>query len=192
MIRLEGTEYGAGRVGVVFAHERPRSQDAWAPIALEAAAKGFHALTLNFRGYGVSGGSRSDLGLIDLDVEAAVAYLRSAGASKVVLVGGSMGGTACLVAASRADVDGVVAVSAPAKFMGLDAAAVVSKLEPPALFVAGAQDQPYADDARTMARRTLEGSQLEIVPGAGGHASELLSIERIRTLILDFIDKNGR
>lgn len=193
-IRLEGVEYGSGAFGVVFAHERPASQDAWTLIAQQVAAKGFHALTFNFRGYGISEGSRADLGLIDLDLEAAVKFMRSLGATKVILVGGSMGGTASLVAASRVPVDGVVAVSAPAKFMGLDAAAAVPKLTVPALFIAAAGDASAAEDARKLSA-LREGQVREIVVGESGHASELLrgaKGQQVRSRILAFVSEHGR
>jgi pimeloyl-ACP methyl ester carboxylesterase len=193
-IRLEGVEYGSGSFGVVFAHERSASQDAWTLIAREAAGKGFHALTFNFRSYGVSEGSRTDLGLIDLDLEAAVKFLRSLGASKVVLVGGSMGGTAALVTASRIPVDGVVAVSAPVLFEGLDAKAAVPKLTAPALYIAADGDASAAADARTLTGLRAEQAR-EIVVGSSAHASELLGGPKgvaVRSRILEFIQENGR
>jgi pimeloyl-ACP methyl ester carboxylesterase len=193
-IRLEGVEYGSGDFGVVFAHERPASQDAWTLIAQEAAGKGFHALTFNFRGYGLSEGSRGDLGLIDLDLEAAVKFIRSLGVTKVVLVGGSMGGTAALVVASRTPVNGVVTVSAPASFEGLDARAAVPKLTIPALYIAADGDTSAANDARALTGLRPEQAR-DIVVGSKEHASELFRGSQgvaVRSRILEFLKEHGR
>lgn len=189
-IRLEGVEFGSGPFTVVFVHEQTASQDAWTQIAREAAEKGFRALTINLRGFGVSEGRRTDLALSDLDVEGAVKYARASGAVKVFLVGGGVGGTASLAAATRAPVEGIVAVSAPVKFRELDGTATVPKLEIPVLYIAAADDTSAANDARALT--ALRGDQVrELVTGAG-HASQLLSGEKgqqIRKRILEFIEE---
>jgi uncharacterized protein len=93
-----------------------RRKPAYARLA-DGLARRLSVLSLDLRGHGGSAG-RSTLGDREAeDVLAGVAWLRGFGHQRVVLLGMSMGGTAVLHAASRgAEVDGVIAVSAPARF----------------------------------------------------------------------------
>jgi len=97
-----------------------------------------------------------------------VVALRSGGATKVVLVGASMGGTGVLAAAGLVapPVDGVVSLSAPAEFAGVDAASAVANLDVPVLFVAAADDGQFGSDARDLHAATrAEERKLVLVPG---------------------------
>ena len=70
------------------------------------------------------------------------------GATRIALVGASMGGTACLVAASREgqDIDAVVTLSAPTGFEGLEAGPdVLAEVEAAKLFIAGHADTAAAE-----------------------------------------------
>lgn len=82
------------------------------------AAKGDGVLALDFRGHGLSGG-RSSVGRDEhLDLDAAVAEARAAGAGRVVVLGFSMGASVALrhaaLGAHRPDV--VVSVSSPSRW----------------------------------------------------------------------------
>ncbi|MFI1709497.1 alpha/beta hydrolase [Streptomyces griseoruber] len=83
----------------------------------EAFARHGAVVTFSFRGHGRSGG-RSTVGDKEvLDLEAAVAWARSLGHTRVVTVGFSMGGSVVLRhAALHRGVDAVVSVSAPARW----------------------------------------------------------------------------
>jgi uncharacterized protein len=93
-----------------------RRKPAYARLA-DGLADRVSVLALDLRGHGGSSG-RSTLGDREAeDALAGVAWLRRYGHRRVVLLGMSMGGTAALHAASLgAEVAGVVAVSAPARF----------------------------------------------------------------------------
>lgn len=109
----------SGAVLLVHGFAANRRKPAYARLA-ESLAEVAPVLTIDLRGHGGSGG-RSTLGDQEArDVEAAVTWLRRVGHDRVVLVGASMGATAVLHAASLgaagADVAGVVAISAPARF----------------------------------------------------------------------------
>jgi dienelactone hydrolase len=82
------------------------------------------------------------------DLVAAVAELRHRGVTKVALVGASMGGSAALIAATRAQpaVDAVVELSGEANptsllHIPLNAKAAVQQLTVPAMFVVANLDQ---------------------------------------------------
>lgn len=184
-IRLEGATWGSGKTAVVFAHGYPASMDAWAPFARTIAGRGFLALTFNFRGYGLSEGTK-DPSRADLDLEGAVEKAKAMGATRILLVGASMGGTAALVVGSRMVLAGIVAVSAPAEFRGLDASAAVRTLKAPVLFIAGERDpNGAADAARMLARAAPEPKEAAIVEDASAHGTELLEGETARRVTND-------
>jgi pimeloyl-ACP methyl ester carboxylesterase len=118
---LSGTLFGVGGVGVVLSHMRPVDQTAWHAFAQTLADNGYQALAYDFRGYGKSGGTQ-ELGKIDRDVRAAVEFLRSQDAQHVILIGASMGGTASAKVAGPVGADGLVVLSGPQSFEGLNVA----------------------------------------------------------------------
>jgi len=134
------TAPGPLRKAVVLAHERPKDQTAWREFARELAAAGYHALTFDFRGYGETGGS-VDIAKIDVDLEAAVRFVKSREYPLVYVIGASMGGTAALKVAARQDLAGVATLSAPASISGLDATADAPRIAEPKLFMAARGDE---------------------------------------------------
>jgi pimeloyl-ACP methyl ester carboxylesterase len=170
--RFGGTKPGR-RTAVVLAHMSVGDLCQWVPYSRALARQGFFAFPFDFRGHGFSEGQELH-SRAGADVEAAVRAVRRLGARKVVVVGGSLGGIAALVAAPklRSLVAGVVAVSAPAAISGeLNAVPAVSRIRVPTLYVAAEQDQnpPYdfAADARKLhdATGTTE-KRLELVSGS--------------------------
>ena len=102
---IVGDVYGQGERGVVLAHGGRFDKESWATQARELAEAGFRVLAIDFRGYGDSRGpGQSDpmSAPLELDVLAAVRYLRTDGAKWVAVVGGSMGGWAAANAAAGA------------------------------------------------------------------------------------------
>jgi dienelactone hydrolase len=59
-VALQATYFSPGRPGpgILLLHQCNRDRASWAPFATEAAARGYHVLTLDYRGYGESGGDR--------------------------------------------------------------------------------------------------------------------------------------
>lgn len=91
----------------------------------EALARRFTVFSFDFRGHGTSGGFSAFGAREDLDVDAVVGHARSEGFGRVATFGGSMGGIAVIRhAALHGGVDGVVAVSTPARWDGHHTAAV--------------------------------------------------------------------
>jgi pimeloyl-ACP methyl ester carboxylesterase len=167
--RLVGLLLGKGTRGVVLAHQFRSNLCEWLPTARVLVKSGYRVLAFNFRDYGAGGA-------IDLDVAAAGRALTSRGVQKLYVAGGSMGGTAALVAAPKLAprLAGVISLSGPAHFQALDAAAAVAQLTVPVLFIASADDSPFADDARALfAAAPGPDKQLEVVPGSAHGASIL-------------------
>jgi pimeloyl-ACP methyl ester carboxylesterase len=194
-ITLGGHLYGSGNWGVVLSHMYPTDQTSWTAIAERLAQEGYLVLTYDFRGYGESGGSK-DIAQIDRDVFAATNYLRVAGASDIVLVGASMGGTASLKAAttfqamSSVRLAGVVTLSAPVEFQGLSAAGSVPQLVVPLLLIA-AENDVGAEGARKLEELSGNKGDIQIVPGSD-HGTDLFSgaqADRVWQLLLDFLQQ---
>ncbi len=118
-IELRGRLVGQSSTGVVLAHMFPADQSSWWDFAQILADNGYMALAFDFRGYGESDGEK-ELDLIHRDVEAAIEFLQEESATRIFLIGASMGGTASLKVAERQGVRGVISLSAPSEFAGLD------------------------------------------------------------------------
>jgi pimeloyl-ACP methyl ester carboxylesterase len=199
-IRIEGRLFGEGRVGVVLGHQIDGDQTDWWDFAEQLAGEGYAALSINFRGYcpGDEAGCSDDAGTEEAwrDLVAGATWLRRHGVQRVALIGASMGGTAAVLAASRAgsDVDGVITLSAPSDCCGMVVTrGDVEAVKGPMLFVAGRFDGDLPASARRLAR--WAGSSGEIVILASGeHGRDLLGglatpqVQRRTTeLILDFL-----
>ena len=186
--QLSGHVFGTGSVGVVLSHMRPADQESWWPFARVLRDKDFQALTFDFRGYRDSQGE-VDISAIGTDVEAALNFLKDRGASRVFLVGASMGGTASLKVAARTDVAGVVTLSAPPSVDGVDATPDLRDISAPKLFIAARDDGFYARSASLFEQRTDEPRERHLVEGAA-HGTDMLSGDsgpRAQGLILDFL-----
>jgi pimeloyl-ACP methyl ester carboxylesterase len=174
-ITIRGHLFGSGDTAVILSHMRPNDQRAWFDFARELADQGFTALTYDFRGYGETGGDK-DLGLIDRDLTAAIAFMEERGYTRIYLVGASMGGTASLVVAAREDVAGVVAVSAPARFEGLEAGAAVANIDEPKLFIASIDDGDAFTSLQSFNQAASEPKD-DLTFEGGAHGTELLESE---------------
>jgi pimeloyl-ACP methyl ester carboxylesterase len=125
-VELRGHRLGRGDAAVVFCHGFLgwHRKGSLVPFQEELARR-FAVYSFDFRGHGASGGVSAFGGREDLDVDAVVRRARSEGFSGVVTFGGSMGGIAVIRhAALLGGVDGVIAVSTPARWDGHRSAAV--------------------------------------------------------------------
>jgi pimeloyl-ACP methyl ester carboxylesterase len=190
-VTISGHLYSSGgpkRKVVVLAHEFPTSQKAWTAFARELAAKGIDALTFDFRGYGETGGSK-DTAKIDRDLESAVRFIRSRDYAQIYVIGASMGGTAALKVASRLDLAGVVTLSAPTDFQGLDARTDVKGVAEPKLFVAAKGDDGAPAAVDYFAQNSTGTKATQLYEGSA-HGSALLSgstAEAAKKLLFDFL-----
>jgi pimeloyl-ACP methyl ester carboxylesterase len=151
-LTLDGTLFGsAAPVGVILSHMYPTDQTSWHPFAQVLADQGYLALAYDFRGYGASGGSRSVPDL-PTDLAAALAFMRDQGVGRVILIGASMGGMASIrVAAQDGDIAGLVVISTPRAFQGLEIAdSDLAALTMPSLWL-GSRNDPATIDVEAMA-----------------------------------------
>jgi pimeloyl-ACP methyl ester carboxylesterase len=100
----------------IYLHEYRDGQTSWWPHASVYHSPKVSALTVDFRGHGLSEGLSDDLDGMVLDALAAVAFVRDRGYTRVMLVGAGMGG-AVAVAVAETDPDvTVVGLSTPMEF----------------------------------------------------------------------------
>jgi pimeloyl-ACP methyl ester carboxylesterase len=192
--RLDGALLGTGRTGVVLATEYPADLCGWVPEAAVLRRRGFRVFLFDFRGLGLSptpAHARARLDYVQ-DVLGAARELRARGASRVYLMGASLGATSSIVAAARIHpaVAGVVSLSGEADLSGvfpgsgLDAVAAARTLRVPVLFLAAKDDSltPPADVARMRAALRSRGSRVVVFPSAY-HGWDLLYITPYRARV---------
>jgi dienelactone hydrolase len=183
-VTLAGRLFGPdeGTAGVVLAHMFPSDQSAWFFFANRLGGRGYRVLTFNFRGYcpggdaGCSEGEK-DVAAIWQDVDGAVQALRNQGATRVGLVGASMGGTASLVVASKqvSDIEALITLSAPTGFEGLEAGAdVLAEVTAAKLFIAGHEDAEAAQAVDTFYAQSLQPKR-PVILTTGDHGTDILT-----------------
>ena len=193
--KLVGHRFGKGTTAVILGHQSGGDLCEWLPYARRLASRGFFVFAIDFRGHGSSqfraGKAENRLAA---DIAAAAKQVRKLGKRKVYLVGASMGGIASLVAGANVQpaVDGVVSVSAPARFRGLDAVATAPRLSVPVLYVAAEGDDnagyDFSEDARAMHAATASvDKRLEIVPGALHGVGLVAGSARVKALVEGFL-----
>ncbi|WP_326999720.1 alpha/beta hydrolase [Dactylosporangium sp. NBC_01737] len=172
---LTGLLFGTGRTVLVLAPQASADACSWLSWARQEAAAGYRVLALDFGGEGRS--QRGPDGKPSGDVLSAVAYARTLGAERVVLVGASRGGTAVLVAAAaQPPVTAVVSLSAPDAYAGENAAAAAPRIAVPVLYVAATGETSFAAAAQTMYDATTDQRRrIALVPGSL-HGTSLLTI----------------
>ena len=200
-VMLSGRVFGPdeGSAGVVLAHMFPSDQSAWFEFAGRLADRGYRVLTFDFRGYcpgGEAGCSQGEKTISAMwqDVEGAIATLRDEGATRIGLVGASMGGTASLVAASQEgqDIDAIVTLSAPVGFEGLEASPeVLAQVMGAKLFLAGHEDVAAAQAVDTLYAETLQPKR-PVILTTGDHGTDILAGNQAgiaSTEILKWLDR---
>jgi pimeloyl-ACP methyl ester carboxylesterase len=157
------------------------------------AAAGFRVLALDFRGFGCSTGPRQsnfDNAPFEKDILAAVHYMKSSGAKRVSVVGGSFGGGAAGDAAIKApgEIDRIV-------FLGASPNLSAETLRSPALFIVAREDSnaagPRLPGIRAQYERVPGPKELVILDGSA-HAQFLLQTDqgpRVMQEILRFLSK---
>ncbi len=179
-------EYGsaAREHGVVLAHGARFDKQSWSTQARELARADLRVLAIDFRGYGQStagssGGER--YAGLHLDVLAAVRHLRGSGATRVSVVGGSLGGWAAARAAAWPERDAQETIE---RLVLLAASPIEhpEELGGRKLFLC-AEGDAYSDgslrldEVRGQYERAPGPKQLMTFPG-GAHAQHLFASEQ--------------
>lgn len=173
---------GSATVGIVVDHESGQTLCDSMGWADQFAAEGYRAIAPTL----------DDTNQVT-ETEGAVAYLRAHGATRIVLLGASMGGTTVLQTAAELQppVQAVISVSGPESYYPLDASAAAAKLAVPVFYSAGAGDTGFAAAETNLYDATLEKDKvLDIVPGTDLHGFDLLGT--LLTKVNAFIQSHTR
>jgi pimeloyl-ACP methyl ester carboxylesterase len=193
---LRGITTGKGTLGLVLGHQLGSDACEWYDMAKRFAARGYRVLAIDFRGFGQSPApKRQSTTAFPADIGGAATELRRLGASRVVAIGSSMGGTAVVIAgATRAyHLAGIVSISGAATFSGNDALAAAGHLKIPARYMAAQNDATFPADARAMARRTPAKNKALLILGGWSHGTALFvdpqTEQRARAFVFSFLKK---
>jgi esterase/lipase len=184
--------YGGGDTGVILAHQYNGDQTGWIDFAMILAAHGYCALTFDFRGFPESG-LIVHVPASPVDLKAAYDFMRPR-VKHLFIAGASMGADAALALASQYPVTGLILLSAPVEFGGLNVYDADAEVKAPMLFVETADDPFVAGNSAILYEHATAKKSLKIYSGRehgteifrGAHGAEL------RNLILQFIaDHSG-
>jgi dienelactone hydrolase len=183
--RLAAVELGSGGDLAVLSHGATGTKEDFYELAGAFAADGWHVIAYDARGAGQAGGmtevSRRE------DLRAVVAYADPPATRSLLLAGGSIGASLSLAMAPKLDAEAVVSLSAPGAAFGALEAAEALRETP--VFVAAAEDnEPFASDARAIARAL--GVSPTIVSGDGHGTGILDDHPELIDAIIAFADRS--
>jgi dienelactone hydrolase len=185
--KLVGHRFGTGKTAVILVHQGAGDLCQWVPYARRLAAQGYFAFPIDLRGFGFSQKRSGRLGQqVQRDVIAAVQALRRLGKTKIFVVGASYGALASVVAAPNTTVAGVVSLSAPDVFQGLNGLVAASRLRAPVLYAATDADQEgrFATAAQKLYDATPASDKtLEVFPGVAHGIAMITGPTRLRGLV---------
>ena len=184
--------YGGGDTGVILAHQYNGDQTGWTDFAMILAAHGYSALTFDFRGFPESG-LLVHVPASPVDLKAAYDFMRPR-VRYLFIAGASMGADAALVLASQYPVSGLILMSTPVEFGGLNVYDADAQVKAPVLFVETTDDPFVAGNAAILYQHATAKKSLKIYPGHE-HGTEILRGAyggELRNLMLRFIADHAR
>ena len=164
-VKLDGLLYGQGKTMVICSHMNDSSLADWrdSGIPERLAALGYQVLAYSFRGDGGSDGT-PDTTVLNVDLTAAVNFSHQQGATRIVLMGASMGGTASLNVATTQKVAAVISLSGPQSFgVGVTDADLKTMIVPK-LFIDSQDDEPFVSDTKHMYAISPDPKEMYIYP----------------------------
>lgn len=189
--------YGNGERGVVLAHGGQFRKESWQPQAESLVGAGFRVLAFDFRGFGKShgpGDKDMDTAPMQLDVLAAVRYLRKNGAKTVSVIGASFGGSAAAdasIASHPGEIERLI-------LLGAKGDGPAEQIKCPLLIIVAqndaSDDGPRLPHIRAWFAKAPEPKQLIVVEGSA-HAQFLFQTEqgdRVMKEILRFLTGDPR
>jgi len=179
-VRLNGTYYApwyGSDTAVIFSTTGEGKQADWATLARETAERGYAAITYNFRLWVST--SRRDVSLSDKaydDLLAVIAFARSQGAKRLIMIGASLGGMATAKGGKLDGVAGIVVISSPMDANGLNMRVTPDELNAPKLpklFIVSENDKLVAASAtRKMFEQASDPKQIITYSGSA-HGTDL-------------------
>ncbi len=197
-LSIAAVDMGSGPMGVVLAHQSDASMCQWLPYAKVLRSKGYRVVAFDFAGFGASSPTQQKTYLDD--IRTVVSYLRDRGTPRVVVIGASMGATMSVLAGAAITtppLEGVIALSPPLQFDGVNAERAAPSLKSPALYVAGDGDGDYAVYANTLNQATPPELRGLLTVNAPQHGVQLVAADtpeasQVRSAIEAFLAEHLR
>ncbi|MGH9372341.1 MAG: alpha/beta fold hydrolase [Vicinamibacterales bacterium] len=205
-IALKATYYPAGHPGpgILLLHACNRDRSSWAHLAGEAAARGYHVLALDYRGYGESEGQRfqqfqEQQPIIDGkwpgDIDAAYAWLTAqpgVDRERIAASGASCGVNQSVQLARRhPEVRTVVLLSGTVTAAGREYLSDASWL--PILGAASRDDGDAVAVLRWVLGWSRNSGNKFVEYQAAGHGTDMFGVEKgLEPIILDWFDTHLR
>jgi alpha/beta superfamily hydrolase len=189
-VLLRGHLYGRGPTGVILAHMFPADQSDWTDFAKVLADHGYQALTFDFRGFTESEGA-SGTQFADRDMLAAYNFFHPR-VSTMFFAGASLGAEASILVAAHKQVAGVICISVPSNFGGLDVSQAVREVKAPMLFVTSPGDALVAGQPEILYKSATAPKSFNTFPGSA-HGTAILHgpySQELQSLMLRFIAAN--
>lgn len=169
-VQIIAKQFGTGELAVILAHQGTlgANQRDWETFARMIAERGYSALTLDFRGRGLSTGDITATYYLIRDMRALIDHLHGEGYDRIVCIGASMGGSTCLRAAVEYDLEGIAVIGS---LMGTGEPTTISvdelaALTIPKLFITTEEDgYDVPETIKDMYEISQEPKQLRIFPG---------------------------
>lgn len=174
---IHGLLYGNGDHAVILAHGKVFNKESWAPLAPRLAAAGLHVLAIDFRGYGSSQAGTEGQSFF-LDLMGAMAYLRQQGATRISLVGASMGGGVAARTAVLAEPGAIdrLVLLAPAGILK------TAEMKANRILYITSEGDPSVERIREQYNLAPEPKSLEILPGEA-HAQHIFKTAQAEALV---------
>jgi esterase/lipase len=191
-VTLSGKIVGTGTTAIIFSSMDADSKVDWQDLAPLLAARGYMTLSYDYRGLGASQG-HYERAKLEHDLNAAIQAAQRQGATKLVLIGASLGGLVTLKVAATAHPTAVVALSAPRGFGGLDVSDdELRAIAAPKFLGVAEQDGGFISSMKAVYDLTPEPKELHVYQG-NVHGSLLLEAPGVKDQSLPqlyaFLDK---
>lgn len=181
-VKLSGYVLGSGNKGITLGHENGWMVDSWLPFAERLVKEGYMVILWAFRNDEPSESVSGDATYRrDLDVLAAAQVLRERGATKILSMGASIGGTSTAVAAPNIpELVGLGILSSPRQFginPAISALEAVKKIDVPAFFAVSEKDPTgnYYDEVKALYEASASKQKQFNVIHSSEHGTDMLS-----------------
>ncbi|MFI7062126.1 alpha/beta hydrolase [Kribbella sp. NPDC050124] len=169
---VSGVQLGDATRAVVLSYEWGGSPCDWSGVATELVARGYRVALWEY-------GTLTGLDRVK-ELQAVVDQVRAAGATEVVLAGGSIGGCVSMIGGSMITpaVSGVAVLSCASWYdveHRMPTTPLAAKLQVPSLYMASDGDSlPVAEVRKDFAAVPAKDKKLVVVTGSTAHGVELL------------------
>lgn len=190
---VSGEQYGSGKTAVIFS-VMGNCKPGWREFAQLTAARGFLALTYQWRGCKTNSVDEVLIRKFVDDTRAAIAFVREQGAEKIILVGASLGGCASAKLAVESQASGLVVVASPPSISqwGFEIQSADLDTDIPKMFITAENDDTVpATATRELYNLAAEPKEWHTYPGTA-HGTDLFEGEsgaELQLRIMDFILK---